>query len=74
MLSTHPATHTPDMSSWFPIYFPLKEPCRLGPGQAVQVAMWRCAAPHKVWYEWAVTQPAASHVHNVSGRSYYVGL
>jgi protein arginine N-methyltransferase 5 len=74
MLSTHPATHTPDMSSWFPIYFPLKEPRRLAPGQAVELSMWRCCTPHKVWYEWAVTQPAASHIHNVSGRSYYVGL
>jgi len=24
MLSTHPPTHTPNMSSWFPIFFPLK--------------------------------------------------
>lgn len=36
--------------------------------------MWRCASRHKVWYEWAVTTPACSPIHNPSGRSYYVGL
>ena len=24
--STNPETHTPNMHSWFPIYFPIKEP------------------------------------------------
>ena len=36
--------------------------------------MWRCAGKHKVWYEWAVTQPLACCIHNPGGRSYYVGL
>ena len=32
--------------------------------------------PHfpQVWYEWAVTQPLASAIHNPAGRSYFVGL
>jgi len=41
-LSTHPPTHTPNMFSWFPIYFPLRTPfyvpqgaqARQGNGQA----------------------------------------
>lgn len=42
----------------------------------MDVAMWRCAGKHKVWYEWAVTAPhgAATPIHNPGGRSYYVGL
>lgn len=73
-LSTHPATHTPNMFSWFPIFFPLREPLVLAPGQGVDVRMWRGVGPHKVWYEWAVTAPAAGPVHNPGGRSYWVGL
>ncbi len=119
------------MFSWFPIYFPLKDPVHLAAGevgpcldvaklhrgckrslpvspvasisgdawnhahafnrvfaalhlqhltllrfctQAVEVHMWRCVGPQKVWYEWAVAAPSATHIHNVSGRSYHVGL
>lgn len=28
----------------------------------------------QVWYEWAVTQPLVSSIHNPSGRSHAVGL
>lgn len=40
----------------------------------MEVHMWRCEGKHKVWYEWAVTQPLASPIHNPGGRSHYVGL
>lgn len=74
MLSTHPDTHTPNMYSWFPIYFPLKEPVYVPAGAAIEMQMWRCVASHKVWYEWSVSQPTTTHIHNTNGRSYYVGL
>lgn len=73
-LSTHPPTHTPDMFSWFPIYFPLKEPVYCPAGADVCMSMWRCTAYHKVWYEWAITQQAVTNIHNPCGRFYYVGL
>lgn len=47
-LSTHPPTHTPNMFSWFPIYFPLKEPVRVAAGEPVEAHLWRCGANHKV--------------------------
>ncbi len=47
-LSTHPPTHTPNMFSWFPIYFPLKEPVHVPAGAPIKVHMWRCGANHKV--------------------------
>lgn len=43
-------------------------------GEEVSVAFWRCATPKKVWYEWAVTSPACSALHNPTGRSYTIGL
>ena len=83
-LSTHPPTHTPGMASWFPIYFPLAMPLLAPAGAAITVHMWRCVSPVKVWYEWAVevgngkggsaAASSVTHIHNVNGRSYFVGL
>ena len=73
-LSTHPQTHTPGMFSWFPIYFPLVQPLALPAEQPLQAHMWRCQSAHDVWYEWAVSEPVTTHVHNSMGRSYKVGL
>ena len=73
-LNTHPPTHTPNMFSWFPIFFPLREPVYVPAGATVEAHMWRCCATHKVWYEWGITAPAPGPVHNICGRSYYVGL
>lgn len=74
LLSIHPPTHSDNMFSWFPIFFPLREPVYVPAGAPVSVQMWRCSAPHKVWYEWSVTEPVAGPIHNVGGRSYWVGL
>uniref|UniRef100_A0A7N6A351 Protein arginine N-methyltransferase 5 n=1 Tax=Anabas testudineus TaxID=64144 RepID=A0A7N6A351_ANATE len=35
---------------------------------------WRCNNGKKVWYEWAVTEPSCSAIHNPAGRSYTIGL
>ena len=40
----------------------------------VEAHCWRCVGQGKVWYEWAVTAPVVGPVHNVNGRSYWVGL
>ncbi|XP_065715394.2 protein arginine N-methyltransferase 5 [Patagioenas fasciata] len=73
-LSIHPETHSPGMFSWFPIFFPIKQPMAVRAGEEVGVAFWRLATPKKVWYEWAVTSPACSALHNPTGRSYTIGL
>ncbi|KAK9819450.1 hypothetical protein WJX74_006898 [Apatococcus lobatus] len=73
-LSTLPATHTPGMFSWFPIYFPLQDPVYCPAGAAVHASMWRCTGAHKVWYEWMLSRPAPTHLHNPLGRSSFVGL
>uniref|UniRef100_A0A671QR82 Protein arginine N-methyltransferase 5 n=1 Tax=Sinocyclocheilus anshuiensis TaxID=1608454 RepID=A0A671QR82_9TELE len=73
-LSIKPETHSPGMFSWFPILFPLKQPISLSCGDNVSVRFWRCNNGKKVWYEWAVTEPVCSAIHNPAGRSYTIGL
>eukprot|EP00160_Parvularia_atlantis_P001628 Unigene11307_Nuclearia_a/m.34547 Unigene11307_Nuclearia_a/g.34547 ORF Unigene11307_Nuclearia_a/g.34547 Unigene11307_Nuclearia_a/m.34547 type:complete len:633 (-) Unigene11307_Nuclearia_a:108-2006(-) len=74
-LSIHPATHSPGMFSWFPIFFPLRTPLYARAGTAVEATFWRRVSPRKVWYEWAVrVDGRLSPVHNPGGRSYSIGL
>ncbi|XP_075685045.1 protein arginine N-methyltransferase 5 [Rhinoderma darwinii] len=73
-LSICPQTHSPGMFSWFPILFPIKQPIPLREGDTVCVRFWRCNNGKKVWYEWAVTSPICSAIHNPTGRSYTIGL
>jgi protein arginine N-methyltransferase 5 len=46
------------MFSWFPIFFPFKEPLYLPSGSELEVAMWRLwdggggKGKGKIWYEW----------------------
>lgn len=62
------------MFSWFPLYFPLRTPVLLKPGDTASAHLWRCTSSTKVWYEWALTSPAPSPIHNPNGRSYWIGL
>ncbi|TPX59935.1 hypothetical protein PhCBS80983_g02169 [Powellomyces hirtus] len=88
MISIHPKTHSPGMFSWFPIFFPLKSPLYLPANSYVDIHFWRLCDARKVWYEWTaipVTQDgqtktctaivgAASSIHNIDGRSSWIGL
>ena len=51
-----------------------KRPLRCPAGASIEVHMWRCVDKHKVWYEWALTGPQTTHLHNAKGRSFVVGL
>jgi protein arginine N-methyltransferase 5 len=74
-LSTVPGMETTNMFSWFPIYFPIREPIYIPRGGAqIRVSIWRKGSTHKVWYEWLVDRPHVGPLHNPGGRSYYVGL
>jgi protein arginine N-methyltransferase 5 len=74
MISTNPATHSPGMFSWFPIFFPLKKPLYVPAGTTVTINIWRKVSSTKVWYEWACTAPNVTSIHNVNGVSYHIGL
>ncbi|CAA0838296.1 Protein arginine N-methyltransferase 1.5 [Striga hermonthica] len=73
-LGIEPSTATPNMFSWFPIFFPLRTPVYIRPGTPLEVHFWRCCGPTKVWYEWCVTSPSALPMHNTNGRSYWENL
>jgi hypothetical protein len=49
-------------------------PLSLPSNSSLTVDMWRCTSPRKVWYEWAITAPTPSPIHNPNGRSSYIGL
>ncbi|KAL8897353.1 MAG: hypothetical protein Q9192_002617 [Flavoplaca navasiana] len=56
-LSTHPLradAKSKDMTSWFPIYFPLQTPLYTPDNSSLTVTMRRCTDARKVWYEWMV--------------------
>lgn len=73
-LGIEPSMATPNMFSWFAIFFPLRTPVCIQPSSPLEVHFWRCCGPTKVWYEWGVTSPSPSPIHNCNGRSYWVGL
>ncbi|GAB2286444.1 Protein arginine N-methyltransferase 5 [Dionaea muscipula] len=73
-LGMEPTMATPNMFSWFPIFFPLRMPILMHGGSSLEVHIWRCCGSTKVWYEWCVTSPSVSPIHNSNGRSYWVGL
>ncbi|TYJ57617.1 hypothetical protein B9479_001699 [Cryptococcus floricola] len=58
-LSIHPDNAhvvSPDLFSWFPLFFPLKEPVYLPSGSELVVNVWRMGDGRgkRVWYEWSV--------------------
>ncbi|KAJ6252796.1 protein arginine n-methyltransferase 5 [Anaeramoeba flamelloides] len=75
-LSTNPIDHTPQMASWFPIYFPIQKPVFVKAGDNFKASMWRCTSNDlkRVFYEWTVTSPVILPIHNVNGRSSSIDL
>lgn len=53
-LSIHPdpVRGSKDMLSWFPIYFPFRDPIYLPANSELDVHMWRMTSSDRVWYEW----------------------
>ncbi|KAN0061417.1 hypothetical protein ACQY0O_006264 [Thecaphora frezii] len=53
-MSIHPdpMRGSKDMLSWFPIYFPFKDPLYLPANSELDVHMWRQSGNNRVWYEW----------------------
>ncbi|KAJ2015520.1 hypothetical protein GGI14_004225 [Coemansia sp. S680] len=79
-LSIRPDTHTEDMHSWFPMYFPIKQPMTVNPGDELTVHMWRRSRESRTWYEWAVESPggeassaSSSLIHNINAHEYWIG-
>ena len=49
IISILPATHSPGMFSWFPIFFPLKEPVQVKKTDTLKLHFWRNVTPNHVW-------------------------
>ncbi|KAL7520424.1 hypothetical protein ACHAWX_005149 [Stephanocyclus meneghinianus] len=84
VISIAPASFSVGMFSWFPLFFPLKEPLRVPPGAYVNCSIWRRSDRERVWYEWCAEVVTGEDgeevvlstgcVHNPGGRSYHVRL
>lgn len=79
-LSTRPGDFSVGMFSWFPLFFPLKEPLCVPGGATLSLSIWRKVEESKVWYEWGAEVFGeeklfgCSAIHNPNGRSYFVRL
>mmetsp|Transcript_1511 Transcript_1511/g.2767 ORF Transcript_1511/g.2767 Transcript_1511/m.2767 type:complete len:772 (-) Transcript_1511:40-2355(-) len=79
-ISIAPSTFSVGMFSWFPLYFPLKEPQFVPPGASVCCNIWRKCDNDRVWYEWCSEVRlrdqtlSMSSLHNPNGRSCIVRL
>lgn len=69
IISIEPLTHNVGMFSWFPVYFPIKDTMLVKPGNIISVHFWRCCDKSKVWYEWCVSSPIQTSIHNCRGES-----
>jgi len=73
-ISINPATFSEGMISWFPLFFPLRTPVYVPRNSVVEAHFWRNVTSTKVWYEWCLTGPSPTPIHNPNGRSYWIGL
>lgn len=74
VLSIVPETASPGMFSWFPAFFPIKQPIFCPKGGKITLHFWRKVSKTKVWYEWCYTTPQHTAIHNPNGRSYWIGI
>ena len=79
-ISIAPHSFSKGMFSWFPIYFPFREPLHVPAGSNISAYIWRKTADGKVWYEWCAKVHRKGEVidvtpiHNPNGRSSYVSM
>jgi protein arginine N-methyltransferase 5 len=79
-ISIAPHRFSENMFSWFPLYFPIREPIHVPAGSNVSVKIWRKTSEGRVWYEWCVKVHrkgeviAVTPIHNPNGRSSNVSM
>lgn len=44
---------SPNMVSWFPMFFPFREPLYLPGNAEMDVHIWRLSDKNRIWYEWS---------------------
>lgn len=79
-ISIAPHRFSKGMFSWFPLYFPFRDPLHVPDGSNLSVKMWRKTSEGRVWYEWCAKVHrkgeilGATHIHNPNGRSSDVSM
>lgn len=73
-ISINPPTASEGMFSWFNMFFPIRNPVYVNKGDTIESVWWRNVTEKKVFYEWVLTSPRISAIHNVTGSSYWIGL
>ncbi|KAK1444161.1 protein arginine N-methyltransferase PRMT5 [Babesia gibsoni] len=61
-----------DQVSWFPMFFPLVTPVYVKESQLIMIHVWRKHDVRRMWYEWALTLPHVTLVHNSNGCSHSI--
>ena len=72
IISIAPTTFSVGMFSWFPLYFPLREPQLAPSGSSVRCNIWRKCDEGRVWYEWCsevISEEKIVSVSNVQPQS-----
>lgn len=57
---------------FYGISWNLQQPLNLKQGETVEIHFWRCTTKQKIWYEWALTSPHTTHIHNRSGHGFSI--
>ena len=79
-ISIAPHRFSQGMFSWFPLYFPFRDPLHVPSGSNVTAKIWRRTANARVWYEWCAEVHRKGEVlgvtpiHNPNGRSNHVSM
>lgn len=73
-LSIRPNDYTKELSSWFPVYFPIVKPFLVRANEGITVNMWRQTDGRIVWYELCVTSPFLCQIQNSAGKHHSIGL
>ena len=60
--------------SWFPSFFPIITPFYVKAGQKLRLCFERKGNDKAVWYEWCVTEPVCTKIHNAAGSAFSFSL
>ena len=66
-VSNHPDAGS---NSWFISYFPISVPFLVRKGQQVRLCFERKGNSQVVWYEWCITHPTCTKIHNAGGTAF----
>ena len=51
-----------------------QEPVYVTSEDTIELHVWRLSNGKYIWYEWGLTAPITTSIHNPRGRSYWIGL